>query len=348
MTIGLINLYSTRNLGDAAIYAALAQLSPDKTVVGALDEENPTLINGFSIQSRLDECSSLISVGGDIFNNARPRFITRRFLSNVRALNSQRHRTMLFGQSIPPSCRGISFSILSKTIKNVAAAVVRDEESHKRLKQAGVPIELSYDTAFVLKTNQLAKAEAVSLFSSLGLEPSKTAVISLRNKCLMYGETGSEKQLIEICKSLEARGHQIALVIQADGDVADTDRVLAISIQKACPKAVILDPFLAAPLLEPWALLTAIFAIANIVVAVRYHAAILRLITGRRCYVLHYSNKGSDLCQRLGIAGTALGGEVDDHLIRAIEASSQAAFDATPYAHHVRDSFTQGLALASA
>ena len=95
-------------------------------------------------------------------------------------------------------------------------------------------------------------------------------------------------------------------------------------------------------------MLTAIFAIANIVVAVRYHGAILRLITGRKCYVLHYSNKGSDLCQRLGIAGSALGGAVDDTLLGEIEASGEAAFDATPYARHVRESFTAGLALAMA
>ena len=348
MTIGLINLYSTRNLGDAAIYAALAQMSPNGKVTGMLNEKNPTLINGFSTQPNLDGCSKFISVGGDIFNNARPRLITRRFLSNVRALNSQRQSIMLFGQSIPRSCKGISFALLANSIKKLAASVVRDEESYKRLRQASVPTKLSYDTAFVLRTEHSAIAEAISLFSSLGLEWSKTAVISLRNESSMYGETGSEKQLVEICKSLAARGHQIALVIQADGDMADTDRVLATRIQKACPKCVILDPFLAAPPLEPWALLTAIFAIANIVVAVRYHAAILRLITGRKCYVLHYSNKGSDLCQRLGLAGTALGETVDANLIGDIEASGQAAFDAAPYARHVRESFTKGLALSSA
>jgi polysaccharide pyruvyl transferase WcaK-like protein len=348
MTIGLINLYSTRNLGDAAIYAALAKMSPHGKVTGMLDEENPTLIRGFTASSSLQECSSFISVGGDIFNNARPKLVTRRFLSNLHALNTQRRRTLLFGQSIPRSCKGLSFALLANSIKKIAAAVVRDEESYKRLRQAHVSIELSYDTAFVLKTNPSATVEAISLFSSLGLEPSKTAVISLRNESSMYGESGSEKQLITICKNLSARGHQIALVIQADGDSADTDRLLATRIQKACPKSVILDPFLAIPPLEPWALLTAIFAIANIVVAVRYHAAILRLITGRKCYVLHYSNKGSDLCQRLGLAGTALGGGVDDHLIKAIEATGQAAFDPTPYARDVHESFVKGLALASA
>ena len=348
MTIGLINLYSTRNLGDAAIYAALAQMSPDSSVAGILDEACPTLINGFAARTNLDDCSSFISVGGDIFNNARPRLVTRRFLSNIRALNSQRRRTLLFGQSIPRSCKGISFALLANSIKKIAAAVVRDEESYRLLKEACVPIELSYDTAFALEPNPSATAEAISLFSSLGLEPSKTAVISLRNESSMYGETGGEKQLVAICKSLVARGHQIALVIQADGDMADTDRVLANNIQKACPQSVILDPFLAAPPLEPWALLTAVFALANIVVAVRYHAAILRLITGRKCYVLHYSNKGSDLCQRLGLAGSALGGQVDNCLISEIESSSQAIFDPTPYARHVRESFVKGLALTSA
>ncbi len=348
MKIGLINLYSTRNLGDAAIYAALAKMSPGGKVAGRLDEENPTFIKGFSIESSLADCSSFVSVGGDIFNNARPNLITRRFLSNVRALNFKHDRTLLFGQSIPRSCKGLSFALLSNRIKKIAATVVRDEESYKRLKQVGVSVELSYDTAFVLKTTQSAQHAAASLFSSQGLDPTRTAVISLRNESSMYGDSGSEKQLIEICKRLQARGHQVALVIQADGDMADTDRTLAMRIQKACPKSLILDPFLAAPPLEPWALLTAIFALTNIVVAVRYHAAILRLITGRKCYVLHYSNKGNDLCQRLGLVGSALGGEVDDAMIRAIERSSLAQFDSAPFSSHVSESFAKGLALASA
>lgn len=343
MPIGLLNLYSTRNLGDAAIYASLAQMSPDARAIGLLEEEQPTAIEGFATSLDLKKCDTLVSVGGDIFNNARPSFVTRRFLSNIAGLKHAPKRTMVFGQSIPRSCRGLSFKVLVHTLRQLSSVTIRDEESYGRLRAAKVDAQLSYDTAFVLCPDEVANALADEHLTMLGLEPCKTALISLRNESSMYAKTNGEKQLLEVSQRLLERGHDVGLLVQADGDAADSDRQMALRIKQACPRAVIVDPFLQNVAIDPWKLFVGILSIANIVVAVRYHAAVLRLISGRSAYVLHYSNKGNDLCQRLQLEGSELGVEPPSHLIRAIENSARMDFDVAPIAQHVRESFQHAL-----
>lgn len=343
MPIGLLNLYSTRNLGDAAIYASLSQMSPDYRAVGSLEEDQPTAIEGFSTSKDLKNCKAFVSVGGDIFNNARPLLITRRFLSNIAELKRNPKQTILFGQSIPRSCRGLSFRILAHTLKQLSSVTIRDEESYARLQAAAVNTQLSYDTAFVLTPDAAANALAAKQLSMIGLDPSKTALISLRNESSMYAKNNGEKQLIEISQKLLERGHHVGLLVQADGDAADSDRQMALRIKKACPRAVIVDPFLHKTQIDPWKIFIGFLSVANIVVAVRYHAAVLRLISGRRAYVLHYSNKGNDLCKRLAIEGSELGVESASDIIRSIENSAQLDFDVAPIAKHVRESFLQAL-----
>lgn len=343
MPIGLLNLYSTRNLGDAAIYASLAQMSPDSKAIGCLHEDQPTVIEGYNSSSDLYSCNTFVSVGGDIFNNARPSLVTRRFLSNIAELKRNPKKTILFGQSIPRSCRSLSFRFLAHALKQLSSVTIRDEESYERLHAAGVKTQLSFDTAFVLKPDGAASALAAQQLSVIGLEPSKTALISLRNESSMYAKNNGEKQLIEISEKLLERGHHVGLLVQADGDAADSDRQMALRIKEACPRAVIVDPFSHKALIDPWKIFIGYLSVANIVVAVRYHAAVLRLISGRCPYVLHYSNKGHDLCKRLSIEGSELGVESASDIIRSIENSARLKFDVAPIASHVRESFQHAL-----
>jgi polysaccharide pyruvyl transferase WcaK-like protein len=343
MSLSLINLYSTQNLGDAAIYASLARLSPTGKVTGTLHEPKGTRINGFTNQQDNVNHKGFISVGGDIFNNARPLMVTRRFLQNVSALRQQPSSTMLFGQSIPRSCRNLAFRYLAASLKKLGKVAVRDEESHRRLTDAGVNAVLSYDTAFALEPQIDAQAAAKKLYDDVGLTPERTAIISLRNQSSLYGNNDGDKQLYEIATRLSGRGHQIGLLVQADGDAADSDRSLAASLLKQIPGAKILDPFQVSASLEPWAVMTAALGLANIVVAVRYHAAVLRLVEGRSAFVLHYSNKGLDLSQRMKMPGHAFGSSVSNDLIFNIETTASSSFDPTPFRHHVRQCFSHGL-----
>ncbi len=79
--------------------------------------------------------------------------------------------------------------------------------------------------------------------------------------------------------------------------------------------------------------------IANIVVAVRYHAAILRLVGRRVPYNLYYSRKGHDLEHRLDLPGRALETFDPDAAITDIEATALSEFNPDPISEHVRRSF---------
>jgi polysaccharide pyruvyl transferase WcaK-like protein len=343
MTVALLNMYSTRNLGDAAIYAAIADMVPGGRVSGALVEHHPTRINGLRHAADIESCDAYVSVGGDIFNNARPRLVTRRFLQNVSALRRSPASTMLFGQSIPRSCRNLALRYLSSSLKNLPHVAVRDVESHDKLTRLGVAAHLTFDTAFALPPQTSARSQALQLYAEAGLKPEKTALVSLRNQSSLYASNGGERQILQIAQALAARGHQIGLLIQADGDDADTDWKLARSIQAAVPSARVLNPFEVAGNDEPWAVASAVLGLANVVVAVRYHAAVLRMVEGRQPFVLHYSNKGEDLCSRLGQPGNALGDGEIASLVQRVESTAGKSFDNTSTRRHVRDTFAAGL-----
>ena len=87
-------------------------------------------------------------------------------------------------------------------------------------------------------------------------------------------------------------------------------------------------------------------AAANVVVAVRYHTAVLRMLAGRHAYVLSYSNKTRDLIDRLGSPGCDLDAFDPDQSIRSIEDSAELCFDPTIAQHSVRQDFARDLARA--
>jgi polysaccharide pyruvyl transferase WcaK-like protein len=350
MTIGLINMYSTRNLGDAAIYTALAGMCPEGQAVGVLAEADGTAVPGLRLVPRLPACTAYISVGGEIFNNARQGFITKRFVSNVAVLSRHASRTVLFGQTIPRSCQGFAFGVLATALKRLPAVVVRDVESQTRLRTAGLVAGLSYDAAFTLENEPVTLKAATALYASLGLDPSRTAILSLRGESLMYASTGNkaERAMVDLAKRLMQRGHQVAMIVQADNDHCDSDLAMCRRIAIELPGITVIDPFALELTLPAWSLYSAVLAHANIVVAARYHTAILRMISGRRTLVLHYSSKGEDLCNRLGLDGMVYGDGDGERACRLAERSAAGAFDVSPLAKDVREQFTAALSSAGA
>jgi polysaccharide pyruvyl transferase WcaK-like protein len=339
--LGLISTHSTRNLGDAAIYAALAQLSPERRVYCDLAESYPTIVRGLERDETIEDCDAFVSVGGDIFNNARPKLITRRFLQMLREVFSHRDRAFVFGQSIPTSCQGISLRMLSATFRRLTSIVVRDRRSYELLKSRGIDANLSYDTAFVLRQQTHALNAAYRLLDEHGLDPQRTSLISLRGGSAIYGLDGSDcdRDLCAIAEQLAARGHQPAFLIQSDCNASDSDKTQAMRLSREMGGIPTIDPFAVEAPSSPCDVLIALLAIANIVVAVRYHSAILRLINGRAPFVLYYSNKGRDLSERLGLPGQMLASGVDADLIRAIENSADKTFDPNPISRDVTEHF---------
>lgn len=306
MKIGLINLYSTRNAGDAAIYAALVEVLHRHELVALADGALRAQLPGVATAPLHTPCDAYISVGGDIFNNARPWLVTRTFLGNLAQLARHADRTILFGQSIPASCRGLAFLALCKVLKTLPSVTVRDGASLQRLRQAGVDAQLSYDLAFVHRPTPAALSEAAALFDSLRLTPERSVLLSLRGFDAMYPHDNARfiDNMVYLCRMLRNVGLQPALLLQsaAEGD----DAAVAQAIVTRIGQLPVIDALAAPPSLASHEFLQGLLALAGLAVAVRYHTAVLALASGRLPYNLYYSNKGRDLSARLGVPGCDL------------------------------------------
>lgn len=343
MRVDLINTYSSDNLGDAAIYAALGMLLGD----AELNWDRPLggRTGGGDAARRESPADVRVSVGGDIFNNARPRLITRAFAANLATLRAgPPERTILFGQSVPRSCHSLSFQLLARQLRRLASVCVRDVESHARLREAGVDASLSWDTAFALEPSAEGRGAAEVLFGAQGLDPGRVALMSVRSFNGMYRHDAGAflTRMIRLCDLLEARGHQPAILIQSRADASDSDLEVAAAVQRARPGVCLLDPFSVSGII-PWQVAAGALGLARIVVAVRYHTAVLRALSGRGSYSLYYSNKGEDLVTRAGMAGCDLAAFDAARELQAIEASASHDVDIDRIRRQVREDFAAAI-----
>ncbi len=352
MNIQLVNEYTSNNLGDAVIYETLAQLGNGHPVHSHLDETQRRYVRGLApgLAPSAQACVH-VSVGGDIFNNARPHLVTRRFLNNVRMLSaSAPQHTFLFGQTIPSSCRGLALWWLARTLRRLSGVTVRDALSHTRLRALGVEAELCWDLAFAYDAGSRTQAAGQALLAQSGLDAGTCALISVREFDAMYPHNTQRMldRMVDLAQRLRRRGFQPVVLIQASATGADSDLAMAQALQQRVPELLILSPFAVAGGHHPVDALVGVLGLAEVVVAVRYHTAVLRLLGGRMPFSLHYSTKGADLAKRLQLPGVALDAFDPAASIQAIEACAHQHFDPRPLRHAVRTSFAQRLACASA
>jgi len=343
MNIGLINTYSYNNIGDAAIYAALSQLLKQYSVFSTLQENNNYRANQFEYKKNISQCDAFVSVGGDIFNNTRPWLLTRNYLNNIKQLSHSPQTTFLFGQSIPASCHGLALKLLCRQFKQLASVVVRDQQSYNALTNLGVPCSLSYDTAFILSPSKRAIKMAAEILTQL--KAPRSAVISIREFNPLYPVDNTQfiKKISFLCSLFRERNYQPVLLIQSHVSMHDTDRTIAHAIKQQCPEVKILDLFEYSSLLPSWELLQAILMISRLVVAVRYHTAILALAAGRTPFNLFYSNKGADLSSRLGIPGCHIEQFNPARSFNRIEQTGHKIFNPQPMINSIHSSFNRGL-----
>jgi polysaccharide pyruvyl transferase WcaK-like protein len=150
------------------------------------------------------------------------------------------------------------------------------------------------------------------------------------------------RKLIDLANLLEKRGHQVGVLIQSDVNAADTDRPIAEAIAAHQLNVRIFDLFDNRSGHPPVRSLLGVMHLANIVIGLRYHAAVLRLASGRQPYNLFYSRKGRDLGERLSLTGCGLDAFDPEQEIAAIEATAQRAFAAAPVARDVTSAFDAG------
>jgi len=332
MRTSLINAYSTRNVGDAAIYHALATLQDSTEPVACkLDEVNPLPVPGVTFHEGPTRDSDLyVSVGGDIFNNARPRLITRNFVSGLKTLAAvPADRTIVFGQSIPRSCHSLAFRLLTRQLRKLSSVTVRDAESYRRLLRAGVPARLSYDAAFILKPSDAGTAAAQVRFAQAGVTPAHAAVLSIRGFDAMYPESnrGFLEKISALCNLLVERRLTPVILMQSRAGGADNDLAMLDALMRRVPAVRAIDPFVSAYRARPWETAIGVLQMARVAVAVRYHTAVFRALSGRAAYNLYYSNKGEDLVTRLGMPGKSLAEFDPRRDIDAIIRSANRHFD---------------------
>ena len=342
MAIGLINTYSTLNLGDAAIFSAFRHLLAQEELLACVPDQQPDTNLGITFLCQPPRhCQSYVSVGGDIFNNSREWLVTRAFLRNIKQLQLAPSRTILFGQSIPRSCHGTSFLLLRQSLAKLAAVCVRDAESQSRLRRAGVKSRLSFDAAFVLQTNGMALEHAEQRMRSHGIEPAIAAVLSVRmfDSHYLHSNERFLEGMTVLCKSLAAEGRRPVVMIQSRAYGADNDLEIARILQERVPSTTIFDPFLDGAPVPSWQLAMAVFSMVDLIIAVRFHTAVLALAAGRVPYHIHYSNKGRDLCQRLGLPGCDLNRFNPETALSSIIATRQHQFDHRQLRSRVNDDF---------
>ena len=347
MSVGLINVYSTHNLGDAAILEALTGMCQGRAVNAVLPADyRPLPIAGMQPTAALASGSLRISVGGDIFNNARPQLITKRFLANLRELAQAPRRTMLFGQSMPSSCRGLSLKALAYVARRLASVTVRERASWQRLKAASVNASLSHDAAFALAPSELGRRLAREILARHELGDRPFALLSVRGFDPLYPQDAArfESEMAKLGGDLARSGLEPVLLVQAAVDQADGDWPVVQRLKAMQPAFTVLD--LIGPAVDGngVARLIGLLELADVAVAVRYHTAVLRLVAGRMPFVLAYSGKGRDLVERLALPGSDLESFDAASSLGAILATADRAFDPSPLARDVRDHFHDGLA----
>jgi polysaccharide pyruvyl transferase WcaK-like protein len=349
MTLRLVNEYTSHNLGDATIYETLVQLAGREGASSGLAGVDRQFVRGLLDTASEAGPRAYVSVGGDIFNNARPQLITRRFAQNLLSLaKCPPDRTFLFGQGIPDSCRGLSLQLLALALRRLSSVTVRDEHSAARLRALGVKARLSFDLAFAYQQRESATLAGQALFEASQVDPSRAVLISVRGFDQLYPQDNASfvARVAELAARLRARGHQPAIVVQAQADGADSDMAVLRQLRCVLPDLPALNPFDLAPSHHPVDALMGALAQARAVVAVRYHTAVLRLLAGRSVYSLDYSNKGADLARRLRLPGMALAEFDPARALPDIEATADRTFNAGPIQQHVVESFKASLSAA--
>ncbi|WP_115081739.1 polysaccharide pyruvyl transferase family protein [Synechococcus sp. N32] len=347
-TVELLNGYSLKNIGDEAIYYSIKELIPSECNIHCYLPEEFRKDGNLIFSNQKNESGIpkdiYISVGGDIFNNARKYLITKEFLKNAYTLRKYNKRAFLFGQSIPDSCQGIAYQYLVRCLKKLSNVVVRDDETYQRLKRSGVPVKLSFDTAFYSEVCSEAKLQAIDIFKNKGLSTENSLVISVRNFNKMYRHD-NQKFLNRLTKLIDLahKDHiDCAILIHSNVDTNDNDQRISKILKQKTENLKIINPFdLSKNNITPHKLAMAILENSRYILGVRYHTSVLSLASGRLPYNLYYSNKGKDLSERLSIPGSSIDSFEPEKVLMELKKSMPFDFDCSKIKKQVKDDFEE-------
>jgi len=187
----------------------------------------------------------------------------------------------------------------------------------------------------------MAQELARTSLEQMGIDPSRAALMSVREFDSMYGHDNQRfvETMASLSRGLHQEGLSPVILIQSRAYGADNDLAVAQAIQAKAPGTAILNPFLDEVSVPSWQLAMALFSLVDLVIAVRFHTAVLALAAGRVPYHLHYSNKGRDLCQRLDLPGCDLAGLDPATVLAPLLATRGQRFDHGRLREQVQDDF---------
>ncbi len=346
--VGLLNASSTRSVGNSAIYSAIGQLCPSGQAHAVLDIAEPVRIPRLRPARGLTRCDVLVAVDDDTHHDLPPPIAGH--ADTLQRLASRPERTFAFGHSLSGALRGGSFERAAKVLGALSSVVVRDRASAQRLTKAGVTAELCHDPAFVLEPSLAFEAAAGLAFARAGLMAERTALIAVRDldRDGVESPTSLAARIAALAEALRARGHQPALLIQTNLGPDQGDRAIVARVAALLPDIAVIDAFVPAGGVVGWPLLIGLLARARLVVAGRYHTAVLRLGAGRQPFILHDAPDMEDLAERLELPQAAAGSFDPETIIPQLEMTAEQAFDPAPLRRDIEHRFKACLAAASA
>lgn len=350
-TVGLLNPSSTRSLGNGAIYSAIGQLSPDGQVLALLGDAEASRIPRLRPARDLARCDVLVAVDDETHHDLERPQHAGAHDDTLQHLTSRPARTFAFGHSLRGAAlQGAPFEHALKALGTLSSVVVRDRDSAERLIERGVAAELGYDPAFVLQPTLAFEAAAGLAFARAGLVAERTALIAVRDldRDGVAPAASFAARVATLAVALRARGHQPALLIQTDLGPDRGDRAIAARVAVLLPDIPVIDCFATAGGVVGWPLLSGLLARARLVVAGRYHTAVLRLGAGRKPFILHAADDADDLAERLGLPQAAARSFDPDAIISELEMTAEQAFDPAPLRRDIEDRFAACVAAASA
>lgn len=347
-TVGLLNASSIRSVGNGAIYSAIGQLSPGGQVLVELEDADSLRSPRLQQVRDISRCDVLVSVDDDTHHELEPSRIAGARADHLRRMASSAERTFAFGHSLPHALQQTWLEHTAKVLRTLSSVVVRDRTSAHRLNAAGIPAALGHDPAFVLQPSLAFVAAAGLAYARTGLMAERAALISVRDldRDGVVPAASLPGRIASLMQVLRARGHQPALLIQTDLGADHGDRAIATRVAALLPDVAVIDAFEPAGGVVGWPLVSGLLARARLVVAGRYHTAVLRLCAGREPFILHDTHDVEDLADRLNLPRASAKSFDAEAIIAELEATAETAFDPEPLRRDVQDRFGACLAVA--
>lgn len=320
--------YGFHNAGDEAVLLAILQRLRERCpawqpVVLSADPASTARLYGVEAHHRwrwpevvreVRRCAAFLSGGGSLLQDVTGRASLLYYLSLIWLAKLCGKPVFIYAQGIGPLRHRDSRLLVRATLRRVDGLAVRDADSAACLASLGVrrPVAVTADPVFALNPHTLADtAQASQVLHRLGLENGSRPLALLNLRELPAGDRGRQAPLVEAAKALVAHlataGWRVLLLpLHWPHDLT------------ACRwvgSAAVIDTAL------PLSTLLGLFALADLVVAMRLHALIFAALFHRPLVGLVYDPKVAAFLKQVNAPGLDLASLSPQGLIASVGAA---------------------------